>query len=485
MKQCKCVLCVLICLLLCLSGMAVSAEGDAKVMISTASAKPGETVSIDLSIQCDQTFGALGFYLTYDAQALECVSAEEKGVLAKMGMSTVNTSPNGQTGEIWVTGMSLSDMQGDGPIATLTFRVKEDAATGWSQIAFSEREQEWYQASGNSTVAIPFSMTNGGINITTDGGQDTPTAVTTAEPNSDPEETQAPATVSSQSNATTPTSAPVTQADGSIAVTNAAGQAVTMPDGSAATLAPVATLLGASGTAATQANGDVLEAAGVGVLVEGGTVQPGGKATVKLSLTEVPDLASFQVRLAYDATHLNYLSGKLVGFVADMPNAAIVTGTETVGNDILITAMNTSGVSGSGVIAELEFQVYSDTPAGTYAVTFAKGSELYTTEMGLYTATEIPGAIQVEGAIIPGFERVAENGGGMLWLWLLIGGLAIVGVIVGVIMAARKKNAAPVGAPTQAAVERSARPVDLDAEAMGTDEESTKEISETADPTDE
>ncbi len=414
-------------LMLCAFGAAVSAEPNATVTVSTASAHPGDSVQVTLSISDVGPIGGLGFYLRYDDSVLECTDAAEQGFLPEMDMHTANKEVVNRPNEIWVTGLSLNGVSGNGVITVATFKVKENAPLGLAAIEFTERTQELYGLTTDEVYSL--NTVNGGVQVVS---AETPVENTTVLP---PPATQAPTV------APAPTEPPRTVPGGGVIVSDAHGSDVTFPDGSQVTVAPSQTLLRPDGAVETQENGDPLLVNGVAAVISSAQVSPGGTVTLTLSLTDVQQLAALDIRLAYESEAMKFMGGEFTGFVAEsMKTNNIVSGTPQTGDEIWLTAANSDGVSGYGVIATLEFRVYSDTPQGQYAVGFSGESRLATGMASLIPCENIAGTVTVSGDPIPGFTRSGGGGFPTVAVVLMVIGAVIIAAVVVVIIVLRKKG---------------------------------------------
>lgn len=435
-----------LCLLLCLSAASaglsvVSAAQAATVTVETVSAKPGETVSLALSISQVNQIGGAGFYIQYDADVLECTDAVKEGLLSQMEMSSANSAPVGHPGEIWLTGMSLNGVSGSGNLMTVTFRVKDDAASGFSAVTFTDKKQELYESDGNTAVDI--TQVSGGVQIVAGGAED-PTPTTEQQPTTP---TQAPLTTTAASSVTTvaPQPAP-TVSGGAIVVTDVNGAAVTRENGATVTVQPEVTVTRPDGTVETQAGGEELRIPGAALVLSSEKTNPGGTVTMKLMLSEVTDITNISIHLAYDTKSMAFIGGEFTGFVRESMSMVSVVGSTpeqsapAAGDEIILTAANSTPVGGSGVIAQLRFRVYSNTSAGAYAVTFSQSPQVLM-QMAAQIPTEgIAGSVVVEGEAIGGFDNPSD--GLSVWVYVLIGIVAAAAIVV-IVLVIRKKASVP------------------------------------------
>ena len=99
---------------------AAGATGDVQIAVSAATAAPGETVTLPVTIGNNRGFMYLKLDFTYDADALTLVGIEN-GTVSTDAFTTTEKAVS------WDTG---SDATENGILFTFTFRVKDDAAAG-------------------------------------------------------------------------------------------------------------------------------------------------------------------------------------------------------------------------------------------------------------------------------------------------------------------------------------------------------------------
>jgi hypothetical protein len=96
-----------------------AASNNGTVAISSTTAKPGDTVSIDVSVKDNPGLTAFGAVITFDP-ALTFVEGEATTLLTMVDIAT-------DENRIAIGGAATSTVSRDGVIATLTFIVPEDA----------------------------------------------------------------------------------------------------------------------------------------------------------------------------------------------------------------------------------------------------------------------------------------------------------------------------------------------------------------------
>ena len=139
MKALKNFIATLLCLgLLC--GFIVTAAATPTIMVSNATAMPGESATIDIKISKNPGIMAMAFCITYDSNDLEYVKYS-KGYLSKY---TVKDHPD--KGHIIFVNDESGDKAKDGTIISVEFKVKKDAKPGKHTIALANNNRDKYGA---------------------------------------------------------------------------------------------------------------------------------------------------------------------------------------------------------------------------------------------------------------------------------------------------------------------------------------------------
>lgn len=117
---------VLLCtfLLCAMLPVSVSAEGGAAVSIGSASGKAGDTVTVSVNLNQNPGVIAMSLNVGYDANQLELVKVNNAGVLN--GYSSPDAYGGGSYTLNWEDGLSTTNNNATGTIATMTFKLKEN-----------------------------------------------------------------------------------------------------------------------------------------------------------------------------------------------------------------------------------------------------------------------------------------------------------------------------------------------------------------------
>ena len=102
----------------------VSAQSDPTFVISNASAKPGETVTVNLSIANNPGIMAMTFSVVYDKDNFEFIS------YTKGWISSPTYKDHADKGYVVFTVLESSAKTNVGSIMSLTFKIKDDAKPG-------------------------------------------------------------------------------------------------------------------------------------------------------------------------------------------------------------------------------------------------------------------------------------------------------------------------------------------------------------------
>ena len=130
---------ILLTVLLLLSSIPIcaSATDAATVSITSVSGNPGETVTVDVTLQNNPGMIALRLYVLYDNTALRLLDVEDKGLFgAKNAFLGKDKSANPYT-VYWADSLATTNHTDNGILCTFTFMILDTAAIGNSGIAVS------------------------------------------------------------------------------------------------------------------------------------------------------------------------------------------------------------------------------------------------------------------------------------------------------------------------------------------------------------
>ena len=127
--------CLLAAMLFIGSLPAVQAASTPKVSVQTVSATAGDEVSVTVTLSGNTGFSDLSIELDYDPAILTLVQVEQKALTSDCRQSQSQNLTDRPYSLIWVSGTSLCEA--NGTLATLTFRISEDAPSGNTPISVS------------------------------------------------------------------------------------------------------------------------------------------------------------------------------------------------------------------------------------------------------------------------------------------------------------------------------------------------------------
>jgi len=135
----------------------LTVEG-ASVLLPTLSARPGDTVTVPVTLTNNPGLITAKITLTFDDTRLQLVSAEDTGLLAGGVFGDTMASPYALT---WEKGDQTADNTENGILANLTFKVLADAATGTAALTAQVSD------TGNSAMeSVALTVTDGAVNVT-------------------------------------------------------------------------------------------------------------------------------------------------------------------------------------------------------------------------------------------------------------------------------------------------------------------------------
>ena len=131
--------------------------------VESAEAVAGETVVVPVSITKNPGIVSLKLDVTYDASVLELISVEAGEFAAISGEISYGPTEVNPFRINWYDALAEVENTQDGAIAYLTFKVKEDAATGNTAVTLSYNSNDVFDASLNN---VEFLTVDGTIAIT-------------------------------------------------------------------------------------------------------------------------------------------------------------------------------------------------------------------------------------------------------------------------------------------------------------------------------
>lgn len=141
---------------------AAGAEEAPVIAVDTVTAKAGEEAEVSVSIRNSPGITAVRVQISFgEGLMLTGVSEGTMGKGIFMGPQTLGSPFY----VVWTYG--TGNVSGDGVLARLTFRVKEDAAPGWQPITVSYDPDDVYgvDLSTYTEANVTFGIVNGGVQV--------------------------------------------------------------------------------------------------------------------------------------------------------------------------------------------------------------------------------------------------------------------------------------------------------------------------------
>lgn len=131
-----------------------------KLSIANVSGTPGDTVSVAIKMDENPGIIAARIKVSYDSKALTLMKAEDGGILGEYTFGNdKNANPYVM---LWENGTASKDYTSTGTLATLTFKIADDAAEGDYEIGISYDQEEIYNVDLKN---VKFSITNGKVTV--------------------------------------------------------------------------------------------------------------------------------------------------------------------------------------------------------------------------------------------------------------------------------------------------------------------------------
>ena len=137
----------------------VVADG-AKIAVGTASASPGGTVSIPVTISENPGLGAASFTVSYDKTVLTLDSIEKGAVL-----STGSFSPSLNTNAVQWYLSTTQNVTTNGTMFTLNFTVNQGAAEGAYPVALAFMDNDPDNLTDAAGTTVPATLTAGSVTV--------------------------------------------------------------------------------------------------------------------------------------------------------------------------------------------------------------------------------------------------------------------------------------------------------------------------------
>ena len=131
------------------------------IVVETATAVAGDTVTITISIANNPGFGGMAFDVFYDNIVLELVSYElglGSSICVDSGVGTYENKVNFQYA-------GTTNITGDGTLVTFTFKVLESAEIGLSAINVIIEEGTVFRYDGRTEIDFDLAAINGGVEV--------------------------------------------------------------------------------------------------------------------------------------------------------------------------------------------------------------------------------------------------------------------------------------------------------------------------------
>ena len=142
-----------------------------KLSIKSTSAESGETIDVEVILSDNPGIIALSFDVEYDSERLELIKAEDGKILGTSTSLFGNDTTANPYRLCW-DDLSTENNTGNGTVATLTFKVKEDAPSGIASVGLILNQGSTFNVDMED---VAFTTESGVINVTGNQAQETTT----------------------------------------------------------------------------------------------------------------------------------------------------------------------------------------------------------------------------------------------------------------------------------------------------------------------
>ncbi len=135
----------------------VSATENGALTLSSATAAPGESVTLDVAMPANPGLVTMAIRVSYDTNVLELTNVTDTGLLNGTVLNPTYNSPYTIS---WIDGEATENNTKTGTIASFTFKVKDSAPEGVSAVSlqFSDSYSTNYQvnqfSAGSGTITV-------------------------------------------------------------------------------------------------------------------------------------------------------------------------------------------------------------------------------------------------------------------------------------------------------------------------------------------
>ncbi len=134
---------------------------DAAIVVSSATAKVGEEVSVTLSLENNPGLVSMTLRVSWDSSALTLTKVTDGGIIGATAHKPELKTPYTL---VWVNDMATTNFTEDGVIVTLTFEVSESAEAGEYPITVSY-DYDNYDIYDKDVELVKFEVKSGAVTV--------------------------------------------------------------------------------------------------------------------------------------------------------------------------------------------------------------------------------------------------------------------------------------------------------------------------------
>ncbi len=145
------------------TGMPIAvAVSQPTIIVGSVEGNPGDTISVQITVENNPGIIALRIFVEYDAKVLQLTDVQD-GTVFSTGKSTFNNHLEAiPFTMLWEDGASKVNYTSNGTLVTLTFTVLESAKGGNSSVTVTYDSSSTFNV---DLVEVPFTIQNGSVSV--------------------------------------------------------------------------------------------------------------------------------------------------------------------------------------------------------------------------------------------------------------------------------------------------------------------------------
>lgn len=150
----------------------ITAENAPAIVVDSVTAKKGETVTVNISLQNNPGIVSMTLKVTYDSTVLTLTNVQDGGILGTQSHKPQYSSPYTLA---WVNDTATTNFTANGVIVSLEFTVDESAEISEEYPVTVSYDADNYDIYNKDVEVVDFAIVNGLVKISAESIEPTPT----------------------------------------------------------------------------------------------------------------------------------------------------------------------------------------------------------------------------------------------------------------------------------------------------------------------